>query len=79
MEELKLCPFCGGKAFVGEDETPSNNTVSYGVVCRRCAAIGPVAFTEAGAVQKWNRRIVLFGDMPRGVYTIHADGTVSEP
>jgi len=51
-EELKPCPFCGGKAsirlFYG---------VRYGVFCDCCdARVGGLYIEKADAIDAWNRR-----------------------
>lgn len=52
MEELKPCPFCGGK-----DISIINHTaMGYWASCGPCGAIGPTRQTEEEAVEAWNRR-----------------------
>lgn len=53
-DELKPleCPFCGGKAFLIEDEPTKG---FYVVECADCAAHGPMSSREH-AVKAWNRR-----------------------
>lgn len=55
MEQLKPCPFCGGKALGPTDAWP------HMIVCEDCGA-GVKGFKYAGAgaweaIQKWNRRV----------------------
>ena len=63
MDELKPCPFCGGKAEVVPHEFYSTlekewKTVSYGVVCKTCGISGyPYFGCELHAVTAWNRRV----------------------
>lgn len=54
MSELKLCPFCGGKAkFVHIFENPEKCMVS----CRECdGGIDAVFASEDAAEEAWNRR-----------------------
>jgi Lar family restriction alleviation protein len=54
MEDLKLCPFCGGSAYL-ETDIRAQRPVSF-VVCRSCACEGPWHKTESGAVHAWNMR-----------------------
>lgn len=64
-EELKPCPFCGGKAHVMKKECLSNGYVSYGI-CHsmfehaNCVLSGQslnaVFETEEQAVAAWNMR-----------------------
>ena len=56
-EELKKCPFCGGKSELKIHlfhKLPS----SYGVVCRSCGSETWQLFpTEEEAIESWNRRV----------------------
>ena len=64
MEELKPCPFCGGKAFI-ETVEPHTHTLAafmpyYGggtfIECQKCScAIS--AETKEEAIEAWNRRV----------------------
>lgn len=63
MEELKPCPFCGGKAYIVEVESHTHMIgsamISYNggafVECSDCTcAIS--ADTKAEAIEAWNRR-----------------------
>jgi Lar family restriction alleviation protein len=47
-EELKPCPFCGGKAQVNQ---------TYIVSCQACRTFGDDYLTEAAAIIAWNRRV----------------------
>lgn len=51
LDELKLCPFCGGSGFMYEGYT------GYGVVCIRCGAETAEYIEKHEAVKKWNQRI----------------------
>jgi Lar family restriction alleviation protein len=50
--ELKLCPFCGGKAGVMSDYHEGG----YYVLCDECCAEGSVCNSEEDAAAAWNRR-----------------------
>lgn len=62
MEQLKPCPFCGGKAEIVPHKFYSKmlddwKVDSYGVVCKRCHASGYQFWgTEKHAIDAWNRR-----------------------
>jgi hypothetical protein len=47
------CPFCGAP---GPHPTTVINLV-WRVQCLPCGALGPVAASEAGAVERWNWRL----------------------
>lgn len=50
--ELKLCPFCGGKAEIEEMCGPT-----YSIGCTKCAAeILEIYFSEEDCVEAWNNR-----------------------
>lgn len=49
--ELKLCPFCGGKRLELWHCGPV-----YHVVCNTCGAMSGGGGTEAEAVKLWNQR-----------------------
>lgn len=50
-EELKPCPFCGGKALLHE----RSQAPEAWVYCR-CGGAGPMSETDDGAKAKWNQR-----------------------
>ena len=54
MEQLKPCPFCGGKALGPKDGWP------HMIICEGCgASVKGFKYAEAGAmeaIEKWNRR-----------------------
>jgi Lar family restriction alleviation protein len=53
IEELKLCPYCGGSAVLVD----KFKDMAYFVECTNEACFASVrADTEAEVVQKWNRR-----------------------
>lgn len=58
--ELKPCPFCGGKAELCEHKFRSDTTKSsslYGIKCKRCIAQSfQFYLSEAEAIDGWNRR-----------------------
>jgi Lar family restriction alleviation protein len=51
--KLKPCPFCGGT-----DLSEREAAIIYWIVCEndQCCMEGPVASTQAAAINKWNRR-----------------------
>lgn len=54
-EELRLCPFCNGKATVIQCILKGSYT--YGVTCIMCEASVPCKYTNRKtAVRAWNRR-----------------------
>lgn len=52
-DELKPCPFCGGKARV----KCSIKEDLWGVACYKCECCTKVFFSEEEAVEAWNRRV----------------------
>lgn len=57
MEELKTCPFCGGKAEFDIVKDFDEKIVSVSVMCKNCAAITRSYATKNAAMQAWNKRI----------------------
>ena len=56
MEELKPCPFCGGKADFEEIERCYSD-ISWTVMCTQCgASIGVHSVDKIDVVETWNRR-----------------------
>lgn len=53
MEELKRCPFCGGKAETVGGKTEEEVAWVY---CKQCYAESGTYKTKALAIQAWNRR-----------------------
>lgn len=54
MEELKKCPFCGGKAKIYK----SFDYVSkYRVECTKCEMCSPIYNKSEEAIEVWNRRV----------------------
>ena len=51
MDELKPCPFCGGKA-----EIASLSKIAIGVFCNKCSAEIGIYRTKQEAIEAWNRR-----------------------
>lgn len=51
-EEVKTCPFCGGKKV----EICKTNDRAYWVSCLKCPAEGIPASTRRAAIQRWNKR-----------------------
>ena len=54
-QELKKCPFCGGKAEVDAIEV-LRGAYMRAVTCTVCTAQSGWFDTEKEAVKKWNRR-----------------------
>lgn len=56
--ELKPCPFCGGEAFMIEEQDadePSVNTIK--VMCGECSCQTDKHYNEKYAIKEWNRRV----------------------
>ena len=53
MEELKLCPFCGGKA---ELLIVPDKQTKWIVRCRSCFTNNCTFVSDHDAVEAWNRR-----------------------
>lgn len=53
--ELKPCPFCGGRAVILSEETPT--FTFYFASCIRCGIKTPHLTTKRDVFNKWNRRI----------------------
>ncbi len=47
--ELKPCPFCGGKALC-------TNPTTWMAWCTKCGAVGPWKLTYQEAIEAWNGR-----------------------
>lgn len=70
MEELKRCPFCGGKAFINtiehnESSRPNGFRFHGDIMCQVCqASCGTTGFDETyeiateKAIKAWNKRVV---------------------
>lgn len=58
MEQLKPCPFCGGKGYILSRENPLTlgGGIRYRVICSHCGGRSGDADTKAGAERMWNRR-----------------------
>lgn len=50
--ELKPCPFCGGKA-----RKFNGVAGSYGVVCKKCGAKTYPYASQSSATRAWQRRV----------------------
>ena len=56
MNELKPCPFCGGKADFEEIERYYGD-ISWTVMCTQCGArIGVHSVDKNDVAEEWNRR-----------------------
>ncbi len=67
MEEIKRCPFCGGKGYLMIDRGKKNKLFYIHVKCNNCNAQGKTYFTQdnpdtgnpeevAMAISAWNMR-----------------------
>lgn len=60
MAELKHCPFCGGKAYISQEDCYGYDDNDYMVFCDNCGLQFGFTMqydTEAEAIEAWNRRI----------------------
>ena len=62
-EELKPCPFCGGKATIRRTEALTDTNTSrehgyggYFAMCEKCMTSGNNYTTEEICAEHWNRR-----------------------
>lgn len=60
MEQLKPCPFCGGKASLNIDPDGTVDTEgrrwAFTIVCNKCAATAGLHWLVQNAIEAWNRR-----------------------
>jgi len=55
--EILPCPFCGhDDPYYDELFLPEAPAPYYFLVCPECECEGPMADTELGAAERWNRR-----------------------
>lgn len=57
MEELKKCPFCGGKAILKINYGFDEKVISAFVYCEECGVATRSCALESTAIGKWNRRV----------------------
>lgn len=60
MDELKLCPCCGGKAKVLHYETYTIDFASmykHYAICLKCKANTDLKASIEDAIEAWNRRV----------------------
>ena len=61
MVELKLCPFCGGRASINFDSEAIIDSQgrhwAYNVVCDKCCAASGLAYSIEMVIELWNRRV----------------------
>lgn len=68
MNNLKPCPFCGGKAIIARTKKTLRNQYAVSCVNSRCIAerlSNPFVMhflTETEAIEAWNRRVGEPGD-----------------
>ncbi len=62
---ISLCPFCGDwGAECADSSVPSiHGGQKKAVYCNTCFCEGPTSETEAGAIEAWNRRADLAGEV----------------
>ena len=56
MEELKKCPFCGGKAIIKTNYGFDEKVLSAFVYCEECGVVTRNCALETTAIGTWNRR-----------------------
>lgn len=54
--ELKPCPFCGGKGYVICGSSYTFGFPAYSVECEKCGTVGAVKGSKQEAVEAWNGR-----------------------
>ena len=61
MEELKKCPFCGGKANLSVDTEATRDTENrlwaYQITCGKCCSTTGLCWSVEMAIRAWNRRV----------------------
>lgn len=57
MENLRRCPFCGGKADIITRWDVYVGRFSTKVFCKKCRANSGVWFQKPKAIESWNRRV----------------------
>lgn len=57
MNELKLCPFCGGPAVILSDEYTANDMTYYFAGCLKCGCRTPQVEEKKRAIKVWNKRV----------------------
>ena len=59
MEELKSCPWCGGKAIVWRDKEPGNNRFAAGCEDWESCDVSPCVrlSTKEQVIKAWNTRM----------------------
>lgn len=54
--ETDRCPFCGNKRSIDIVDFGPVSSCYYQVICNKCEAEGPRAYTFAEAIRLWNDR-----------------------
>lgn len=57
MNELKPCPFCGGKPFISAKLPYFGEEPTLAVVCEQCNASSKHKTDKEEAIKLWNRRV----------------------
>lgn len=56
MDEMKPCPFCGGKGDCNNSALRIGGVFKWTVECLGCGLVTPGFETEEEAIEFWNRR-----------------------
>ena len=56
MEQLKPCPFCGGKDVIDDCCKSYSEKLRY-VLCNECESQGPIGVNNEIAIAAWNNRV----------------------
>ena len=56
MNEIRPCPFCGGKAVCIDRTIPDKSKPRFSILCDSCKAATCWIDTEEHAIEAWNRR-----------------------
>lgn len=56
-DELKACPFCGGKCELNSNEMGAAREIWYFVWCPKCLITGGLRKSSNDALEFWNKRV----------------------